>query len=60
MDERRYTGPPARLEFGVTVWCPRCKGKGTVTFNEKTSTCPRCDGYKVVPNVGIVKVAKRP
>jgi DnaJ-class molecular chaperone len=44
----------------MTVWCPRCSGKGSVTINEKSVTCSRCNGHKVVPNVGIVKVAKKP
>jgi DnaJ-class molecular chaperone len=60
LDERRYERPPGRLEFGMTVWCPKCKGRGTVTIKENDKTCSRCNGYGVVPNKGVVKVATKP
>jgi DnaJ-class molecular chaperone len=43
------------MEFGQFVWCPRCKGKGTVPpppGKDKRETCRKCKGEGIVPNVG--------
>jgi len=51
---------PAKLEFGSTVLCPRCKGlrrkhKGKLSGmsmdpHDTKKVCPRCGGFGIVPN----------
>ena len=51
--ERRYVfSEPPKLELGVTVMCPKCKGRTTITMDKKTLPCPRCAGQGLVPNIG--------
>ncbi len=44
-----------RFDFGSMVWCPRCKGKGTVPpapGKDKRAACRKCYGTGIVPNEG--------
>jgi len=40
-----YEVLPERLEFGKSILCPRCKGRG---FKK----CPLCKGNGIIPNIG--------
>ena len=58
----KYEAVPAKIDFGTTMLCPRCKGVKTKTkgkFREFSSEpnhpakpCIRCDGLGIVPNKG--------
>lgn len=62
----KYTAEtlPKRVDFGASVKCPRCKGLQTkrksgyvepltLDPHKKSQVCPRCDGFGIIPNVGV-------
>ena len=49
--------------FGEIVWCPRCKGKGTIPNihpDKPRVPCGRCKGMGTVKNEGPIAPIKKP
>jgi DnaJ-class molecular chaperone len=47
-----------RLEIGVDVPCHRCKMKGEVREDGKTTTCSRCKGRGFITNESASETGK--
>ena len=59
MVEDRYRERPARIVFGESAWCYRCRGNGK-NPDDKTKFCGRCNGIGIIPNRGPIQAQKKP